>query len=587
MKFKFFSSHRVGVALLVSVLTVGTSLSCNNVNFSSSSKSSDPVPEPPGPTPNTIPNPGPIDEEIPKDITCKVFLNNNLQSVSLTLPGASNPTVTAECTPSEVTYTWSVSKGASPVTVNGLQGAVSTPDFISHGAGVYKVTLTASAQKHNNYTNAAAPLTVTITGSNTPPAVQCSPKINGNLTSLTLTPTSTNPKITGNCQPTTASCAWTVTRSGSPVTVPGLSTCTATPDFIKQNPGTYLIYLTATLNNYTNYTSTQPLTVVVPTKPVRNVTTTKQVTTQDNDLDVQLIIDDSNSMLADNQKLASRLQGFVTDLSTAGFDWQMCATVTRAQQLTSSDPQLYWGASRLWAGVTGTTPWILKPSTANTYQVFQNTINQIGAGWAGTDDERAIKAAWWHLWNGDTRYADASGCYRKEAGLAVIVLSDEDERSVGGDLSQQYYAGEYKALEQDDLPQTYVNFVKEVFGNTKRFTVNSIIVRPGDSDCMSKQDAAGAKSHYGNKYNELSNLTNGSVGSICDLDYSNNLKYFKDRIVKDMASLPLECAPIGGTVKVTVTPAFTTTTRVENKTLFFDPKVPAGRTIKAEYQCPL
>jgi hypothetical protein len=357
------------------------------------------------------------------------------------------------------------------------------------------------------------------------------------------------------------------------------------PDFASQTPGTYQIYLTATLASYTTYVAPQALTVIVPDRPLRAVTTTKTVTTQDNQLDVLLVVDDSNSMLADNQKLAMRMQGFVNDLTAAGFDWQMCATVTRAQQLTAGNPTLYWGASRLWAGVSGATPYILKPNSGNIYQIFQDTIAQIGAGWAGTDDERAIKAAWWHLWNGDIRYpTEASGCYRANAGLAVIILSDEDERSVGGNMSLQYYAGEWKALETDDLPLNYVNFVKDVFGSTKRFTVNSIIVKPGDSACMTQQDSEGTKSHYGYTYNELSALTGGSIGSICESDYSNNLTYFKNNIVRDMASLPLECNPVGTPI-VTINPAFGTTTRVENQTLYFDPKVPAGRTITVQYNC--
>jgi len=315
-------------------------------------------------------------------------------------------------------------------------------------------------------------------------------------------------------------------------------------------------------------------------------TTRKSVGPQDNQLDITLIIDDSNSMLLDNQKLATRLQGFVNDLSSAGLDWQMCVTLTNAQQLTSGNPTLYWGASRNWVGLGGQAPYILKSGTANIYQIFQDTINQIGAGWAGTDDERAIKAAWWHLWNGDPKSADSSGCYRKDAGLAVLIVSDEDERSIGGDISQQYYSGEYKALDSDDQPQNYLNYVRQVFGTSKRFTVNSIIVKPGDSSCMAQQDAAGSKSHYGKLYNQLSTLTGGGVGSICSSDFSTPLKYFKDQISKGMSSLPLNCTPVG-TVKTTYSPNFSTTTHVENNVLYFSPNVPVGYTIQAQYQCPI
>jgi hypothetical protein len=190
------------------------------------------------------------------------------------------------------------------------------------------------------------------------------------------------------------------------------------------------------------------------------------------------------------------------------------------------------------------------------------------------------------LWNGDPSYADASGCYRKDAGLAVVMISDEDERSIGGDITQQYYPGEYQPLDDDDKPIHYYDLVHEIFGPTKRFNFNSIIVRPGDTACMAAQDAQGSKSHYGYNYNALSLMTTGSVGSICDSDYSANLQSFKDQIVKDMGSLPLECAPVGGTVTVTVAPNMALTTRVEGSTLYFTPKIPAGSTITAAYQCP-
>jgi len=557
-------------------LTLLASLSCSKVNFSSQQDSGG---EEPTPTPPTV---------LSTSIKCDVYLNDHLQSLTITLP-SNNPTVTAACTPKDITYTWSVTKDNTPVTVNGLLGAASAPDLTSLGAGTYKITLTASAQNHTSYTNSSSPLVVIIK-TTTPPAVQtvsCSPRLNGSLTSITLPPGAASPTAMAHCQPADASCLWTVTLGGATVNIPGMSGCTATPNFSMQPAGTYNIYLTANRVDFNPYLTTQPLTVTVQAKTAKDVTTTKTVTVQDNQLDVQLVIDDSKSMLEDNQKLAARLQGFVSDLSNAGFDWQMCATVTRAQQLAANDPTLYWGASRFWVGNSGATPWILKAGTANISQIFQNTILDIGAGWVGSDDERGIKAAWWHLWNGDINYADPSGCYRREAGLATLIISDEDERSVGGDWTQQYYAGEFKPLDEDDQPIHYYSLVREVFGPTKRFNVNSIIVRPGDTSCMAAQDASGSKSHYGYKYNELALMAGGSVGSICDSDYSANLKVFKDQIIKEMGSLPLECTPVGGKVTVTISPNMAVTTRIEGSTLYLTPKIPAGSTIKADYQCPL
>ncbi len=565
------------------VLTVLASLSCSKVNFSSQ-QSEDTTQTTPT---TTVPGGNnPLGT-----VTCDVYMNNHVQQLAITTSGA-NPTVTASCVPTNVTYTWNVTKDGNVTAVNGLQGSSSTPDLTSLGAGTYRITLTASATNYASYTNAASPLLVTISAVTTTtaptPTVSCSPRLNGSLTSLTLASGAANPTVASNCQPADASCQWSVTLNGSPVTIPGLSSCSATADFSGAAAGTYSIYLTANRTGYNPYLTTTPMTVTIPAKTTKSVTTTKTVTLQDNQIDVQLIIDDSKSMLADNQKLAARLQNFVSDLTTAGFDWQMCATVTRAQQISSSDSNLYWGASRYWVGnPNSTAPWILKAGTSNVGQIFSDTITNIGAGWVGSDDERGIKAAWWHLWNGDINYSGNSGCYRKEAGLATIIISDEDERSVGGDYSQVYYAGEWQPLEEDDQPIHYYSLVREVFGPTKRFTVNSIIVRPGDTACMASQDAAGSKSHYGYKYNELALMATGTVGSICDSDYSTNLKYFKDQIVREMGSLPLECAPVGGQVSVSVSPSMTVTTSVSGSTLYFSPKIPAGSTIKADYQCPL
>ncbi|MBC7459019.1 MAG: hypothetical protein H7235_12110, partial [Bdellovibrionaceae bacterium] len=129
--------------------------------------------------------------------------------------------------------------------------------------------------------------------------------------------------------------------------------------------------------------------------------------------------------------------------------------------------------------------------------------------------------------------------------------------------------------------------VKQQFGAQKPFSVNSIIVKPGDAACMADQDAGGAKSHYGYKYAELSQITQGYMGSICDADYSQSLYYFKDKIKQSLSSIPLECAPVGG-INVLITPAMGgVASQVVNNTLVFTPAIPAGRTVTIDYDCPM
>lgn len=513
-------------------------------------------------------------------ILCNPRINGSLTNLTVT-SGSPNPLISGNCAPSAVQYTWTVTKNGSNVNVPGLSGANSNPNFLSLGTGTYMIYLNASAPNHNNWST-TVPLTITVDNTGATQTLSCAPRLNNTSVAVTITPSGSNPLVTSGCNPSTVTHSWSVFKAGSSVTIGGLSGSSSTGNFIGAGLGTYFIYLTASAPGYNTYVSPSPLEVTVATAndPLRPVVYEKLVQLTDNKVDILVVVDDSNSMAPENTKLAQRLQGFVQDLTASGIDWQMCATVTRSQDAYNNGTY-YWGASRNWVGYLGSPAWLMKSGATDPYSIFTSTIAAIGAGWANTDDERGIKAAWWSV-----EYAPYNGCYRDDASLAVILISDEDVRSVGGNASLQYYSGEFKPLEADDQPQSFVHKIRQQFGLNKRVTYNSIIVKPGDPLCMASQDAGGAKSHYGYKYNELSQLTGGGVASICANDYSSNLYYFKDRIVSTLASIPLECAPVG-TIDVTITPAMANVaTQLQNNTLVFSPAIPAGRTVKVEYKCP-
>lgn len=512
-------------------------------------------------------------------IQCNPKINGSLDTLTLTASSA-NPLISANCLPSDITYTWSVTKNGATVALPTLVGANSNPNFSSLGNGTYLVYLAATANNYKTW-NTTTPLIITVESASNM-TLSCSARLNGSATSVTITPTGSNPTVTSGCTPVAGTQTWTVFKNGQPVTIANLSGASSTPNFTAAGLGTYFIYLTATASGYNAYVSPAPLEVTVAevVNPYREVTYEKLVEVSQNKVDLLVVLDDSNSMAPDNAKLAQKLQGFVSGLTSSGIDWQICATVTRSQDVNGNGTY-YWGASKNWVNYVGSPAWILKMGAADPYSIFTNTISAIGAGWAGTDDERGLKAAWWSM-----EYAPYNNCYRKDASISVILISDEDERSVGGDASKVYYNGELKPLEADDQPEGLLTKVRQTFGLDKRFTFNSIIVKPGDAACMSSQDSEGAKSHYGYKYNEMSQLTNGAVGSICANDYSSNLYYFKDRIINSLASIPLECTPVGD-ISVVVTPTTgSVNATVENNMLVFNPVIPVGRTVNVKYKCP-
>lgn len=520
---------------------------------------------------------------VPPAIACKIYFNKNLSAVTVRSL-ATNPDLFAGCSPANVTLAWTVRNQAKAVVpVNNLYGTVSHPDFFSLGNGIYTVTLNATAPGHTEYNS--GPLTATVNVPIPPlPKIACDVRVNNQTAPITINPSQANPTVEANCEPSDASYVWTVQSNSTNVVVPGLSGATSTPDFRSLPPGSYDITVYSTRTGYQPYTSPTPRRVNVVPQPLLAKTYSGAVSAQNNQLDILLIVDDSNSMLANNQRLAARLQGFVNDLTTSGFDWQMCVTVTRAQKVANATSDTFWGASNYWYGNSNHPAYILKSGTADISTIFSNTINRIGAGIIGSEDERPLKAAYWHFWNGDPSYGGASGCYRQNAGLAVVAISNEDERSIGGDITQRYYSNEYYPLETDDIPANLKARVSTIFGANKRFVFNSIIVRPGDNVCLSAQDAQGTKSHYGNVISQMSALTNGYVGSICDADYSQSLKYFKDQIITSMASVTLECNPVG-TPAVLISPSFVHTFRVEGNSVIFSPAIPAGRTIQIKYNC--
>lgn len=282
-------------------------------------------------------------------------------------------------------------------------------------------------------------------------------------------------------------------------------------------------------------------------------------------LDVLLIVDDSGSMAADNLKLAQRMQGFADDLTNrCRVNWQMCITTT--------DADYYKGRPIQWQGA-GTH--ILRPTTPNLDSVFQNTIKWIGHGWS--NDEQGIKAM-----NLAVMENSRSKCFRPNAALSVIVISDEDERSVGGNASLSTL--QYKPLDYLNTPDSFYKTVRDTFGAHKKFNVNSVIV--SDSYCKSIQDAqgAGAKSFYGTLYQSMSNATGGGVGSICAADYRPHLNLFANHITRTMSSVQLQCTPVKAP-ELTIRPNQSTSISIQNNRVIFTPVIQGPADVTGSYCC--
>lgn len=297
-------------------------------------------------------------------------------------------------------------------------------------------------------------------------------------------------------------------------------------------------------------------------------------------VDVIMIVDDSSSMAADNAKLAQRMGGFISDLDAANLDYRVCLTTTDVGYYNGSP--IKWGtcgdsacSQSKWQAVSH----LMTKSTPNKSKLFTDTIKYIGAEWSS--DEQGIKAMRMMI-----DHHSGSGCLRDQSTLAVILISDENERSVGGNRS--WSEAQYQPLTPENYPDNLIARVAQKYNKpnyVKPFIWNSIIVKPGDTQCEALQDSQGTPSFFGTLYNELSNKTGGYVGSICSSDYAQHLRYMKDRVVQSMPYVTLECVPTT-TPNVTISPNRSTNVSVEGNRVRFSPALPEGTTVTVRYRCP-
>lgn len=277
-------------------------------------------------------------------------------------------------------------------------------------------------------------------------------------------------------------------------------------------------------------------------------------------VDILFVVDSSGSMTKERANLGSRLSAFIGQLNN--LDWRICVTTTDVNKI-KGQPLAF---------TNGTT--FLDKNTVNVNNVFLDRMNTIVEG---SGDEQAIAAL--------NRAFDPpdSNCYRSDAALAAIILSDEDERSTGG-FPEFTSSNQYRDLGPMNFPASAVNTVARAWNQQKSFTVHSIVIKPGDQTCWDQQ-AADSPVWFGRRYEALSKLTGGIVGNICAADYSSQLVDFATRIQNSLSSITLKCEPVSSpTVTITPMASGQAYTPQGNKILF-SPALTPGTHVNVRYQC--
>jgi hypothetical protein len=156
-----------------------------------------------------------------------------------------------------------------------------------------------------------------------------------------------------------------------------------------------------------------PVSVPNPLELAERVTTDRFIQTPPTVVDVLFVIDDSCSMIDEQDQLAANFPSFFKWFEGSGVDYHV--------GVTSTDMDNPWKSGRLVSAANGR--WI-DPDTPNAEAVFTDMAL---LGINGTGNEAGIGAAYAAL---ELHAEDANaGFLRDSGGLQVIVISDEEDHS--------------------------------------------------------------------------------------------------------------------------------------------------------------
>ena len=346
-------------------------------------------------------------------------------------------------------------------------------------------------------------------------------------------------------------------------------------------------------------------------------------------VDILFVIDNSGSMSVEHRKIANRFSNYINTLDSSGLDYRIAMITTDVSYSYGNNEEKEangYGAYQDGELLTfdhGDV--VITEDDHDRVRLFadlirrRETLNCENSDFAKSEcpsiDERGIYAAHLAVSRKDSDF------FRENSHLAVVFLSDEDERSTGGRQSDAIdlpYPSWYN-IEEKDKPENLIKAVKNSFHREKSFSVYSIVIKPGDQACLNKQRDQGENhsGEYGKLYaqlaqpstelKELGNIMPGFLGSICSKDYGSELSSMGQKVAEASSQIVLECDPLepssesrsayddedGGqeVVPLTITyepvPSPLPTHSVDSDNILTFRNLPPGTKVIYEYTCPL
>ena len=272
-------------------------------------------------------------------------------------------------------------------------------------------------------------------------------------------------------------------------------------------------------------------------------------------VDILMVIDNSGSMEYEQQSMASRVRNFLSVIR--GLDWQIAVTTTDPDNKPLGDGRFIpiYGTNGQYILDTTTPEDVAQERLGKTLQRSET----------GSGVEQGIRAVYRAVERYVANETAPRAFFRTGAQFAVVLISDEDESA--------------NTVKND--PQKLIDLVNSTFAGQKRFVFHSIITKPGDTQCRNTYGYS-----YGDRYKQISQLTGGIIGSVCETDYAAQMVGIAQGVRDLLKTLTLQCTPLTQ-YPIALTKdgaAFNGAFRVDGVNLKFDVELEPG-VYTIDYRC--
>ncbi len=313
------------------------------------------------------------------------------------------------------------------------------------------------------------------------------------------------------------------------------------------------------------------------------------VDVQSDQVDVIINVDNSGSMLSEQENMANRIQDFISPFS--GLDYHIAVTTT--SPIGNDEiwkPSLNYVDGKF-VPLNPEGDYCIKSSKHSQSQaqtlirnnvvrglfllnddgsVFKDASGRTrpeGNGW-----ERGIYTTYRAFERAVNNQQGDSSCLRPNVAKHVIVISDERE-------TMTYFDGQANIIREmpdyaKSVGQNLIDYVEDHYGVDTVFKFHSIIVNP-DTD-EGRQCLQGNGGRYGVEYANLSHLTGGHIGSVCASNYATQLGQIGEQISNSSLTYNLECVAVSNNGNLGRVVIKGTNTEVTEDYGFFGDKVEFG-----------